>query len=136
MGQSSKELFPLPLPYPQAGKLCHAAGHSRSVRRQLRRSGMWQQWANDAVQSLNCLAGRPGEQESAPSVAQQVSLDGLVEPFKRMGLPPADLYPAEAFRELCGTMPGYTEEVAGCQAICQGSLVTKPMCTARVVKGA
>ena len=113
MGQVSKDLFPLPPPFPLVGQLASVVGVSRSVRRRLRRTGLWQQWANEGVATLNALSGRPDGSSCEPSPCQLASLEGLAEPFKRMGLPPPDLHPAEAFRELCGNSVPYLAENLG-----------------------
>jgi len=108
-----KDLLPIPRPFPKADDTFSSeVGLSRSVNRRLLRKHRWQQWANDAVDTVNQLYGH-GEvvSETIPNAAQEACLTRLKERFSEVGCPPPDLSPAGAFQELCGTVAGYGDGV-------------------------
>ena len=107
-----RDVFPLPLPYPHAPSLAGAWHKSRALRRRLRGTGGWQQWANDVVDTLNRLAGLASA-DLPPTALQQNVLEHVGRACREMGKPPDGLTPAGAFIELCGAKLPYLGEGAG-----------------------
>ena len=105
-------LFPLPMPFPDAGDLCAAHHTSRSVQRRLRRRGGTRQTANDAVMALNRLESASGKIElPRKPTAAHLSVHKVVsDSCERLGWPTSDCTPVGAFVELCNTAPPYLSE--------------------------
>ena len=94
------------------------------MRRRVRGTGQWQQWANDGIDAVNGLYGA-STPSASPTPLQQHSLDRLVATYREMGRPPSDISSAGAFAELCGTKVPYLDEGSGVQPY-QRDLVSLP----------
>ena len=107
-----RDILPCVLPYPSAADVAVAnlSGLSRSVRSRLKKSAGWRQWANQGVDSLNCLAAPGVELPKTSSAAQRVALKFVEEAYQAVGPPPCTSA-AAAFQELCGSPPGYGSDV-------------------------
>ena len=101
----SKEILPLPLPFPAAAgePVWHP---SRWTRRRLRATQSSQGWANDCVAAINQLAGCADTPVLPPSRAQSIVLERVATSVKVLGKPQI-VSPAGAFRELCGQKAPY-----------------------------
>ena len=118
----SRDLLPLPLPFPGAGTLCAASHPSRSMRRRLRSTGLWQQLSNDAVTCLNELDGSRGICDQFCTSAQSDATSRIVAACRDLGKPPCNLTPAGAFVELCGSAPPYLTDDGGPAPYCREAL--------------
>ena len=127
-----RDLFPLPEPFPNAGVLSSARHASKAMRRRLRATGCWQQWANDTVGTLNQLNGGSKSllDNHLPTLLQQVSLDEISSACREMGKPPSDLHPAGAFFELCGSKAPYFDLSGGPIPYEQGNISLPAECPA------
>ena len=82
------------------------------MRRRLRGTGCWKQWANEFVFTLNSLVGAHASTE-APTSLQKGVLEHVATACQRMGKPPEGLTPAGAFFELGGSKLPYLGEGVG-----------------------
>ena len=105
-----RELLPCPIPFGindvDGKQSCRTV-----TRRHLRREG-WQRWCNDGVRALNDMYGHgiltSEESHYNVSATQKICLDRLAVAYKSAGAAAPDCNSAAgAFRELCGTKPGY-----------------------------
>ena len=107
----SRDLFPLPTSSTeQIVRPPGLAGPCRTTRRRALRRLAGEQRFNDLVDSLNEMHGGGSAPPGlvSPSTAQLACLGRLREDVENMG-PPDDTTDAGAFRELCGSRPGYDE---------------------------
>ena len=111
-GSTSRDVLPLPLPFPCASLLASAQCHSRGTRRRLRANGLWQQWANSGISALNDLAGYSTVSCVASKLQHSVSAD-LVSHYRMMDKPPVDLLPSGALSELCRHKMHYFDNEVG-----------------------
>ena len=107
-----RDVFPLPLPFPDAARPADAWHVSRQMRRRLRGTGCWKQWANEVTFTLNSLAGQSPQKVALTSLQEGV-LERVAASCRMMGKPPEDLTQAGAFFELCGTKLPYLSEGVG-----------------------
>ena len=118
-----RDLLPCPLPFPDAvaglaRNSTHISGWgdaappslTRSVRRRLRKRLAWQQWANDGVRTLNSLYARDTVAGSSLSAGQLTCLQEIRDVYQSVG-GPDDIDAAGAFKELCGSRPGYGDDL-------------------------
>ena len=97
------------------------------MRRRLRATGAWQQRCNEGAKGLNHLYGSfapPHDNVQSsdvsdsgtatmPTKLQQLVLGDMSNQYKALGRPPADLAPAGAFTELCGSAGPYLFDHGG-----------------------
>ena len=107
----SRELLPLPFPFPEneVVESERIRGLSRAVRSRVKRRVGWQGWANAGVRGMNEIFGKTAASEARgrPSAMQLSSLSRIWDAFR--GISAADCNSnAEAFKALCGSLPGYT----------------------------
>ena len=101
----SHELLPLPTPFPENEvlKSDRIRGLSRAVRSRVNRRVGWQGWANAGVRSMNETFGKT----ATSAVGGRPSTMKLSRACREIS--GADCSStAEAFKALCGSVPGYT----------------------------
>ena len=108
----SRELLPPPLPFPENEHVEseHLRCLSRAVRsRVVRRLGC-QGWANDGVRSMNEIYSKTSASEagSGSSSLQLASLSRICSPYQEVSAAECKSA-AEAFKALCGSVPGNTD---------------------------
>jgi hypothetical protein len=66
-------------------------------------------WCADGLNTLNQLSGFPFDDapKAAQNAAQQAAVDRISTLYRRVPAPPAELTPAGALRELCGSASRY-----------------------------
>ena len=81
----SRELLPLPIPFPEneVDESERMRGLSRSVRSRVKRRVGWQGWANAGVRSMNEIFGKTAtsEHRGRPSTMQLSSLSRICDAY-------------------------------------------------------
>ena len=113
----SRELFPLPRPFPNALPPSAVSSKSsagfaapcRSVLKRIRKACHRQAWCNEAAETLNQLSGAPFSHPPthATNHAQQLCINHLIEVFSAIPSDSFGLSPAGALFELCGSASRY-----------------------------
>ena len=123
----SCELLPLPIPFPENEHVdSERLRSSRAVRSRVMRRVGWQGWTNDWVRNLNETYSKTSASEagSRPSSLQLCSLSQICDAYR--GIIAAECNSAaEAFKALCGSVPGYTGDGVE-QATFKEGLVSLP----------
>ena len=108
----SRELIPLPVPFPENEHVEseHLRSLSRAVRSRVVRRVGWQGWANDGVRSMNEIYSKTSASEagSRSSSLQLASLSRICSVYQDVSAAECKSA-AEAFKALCGSVPGYTD---------------------------
>ena len=107
----ARELLPLPIPFPEKEVVEseRIRGLSRAVRSRVKRRVGWQGWANAGVRSMNEIFGKTAASEAGgrPSTMQLSSLSRICDAYRVIRAAECNST-AEAFKALCGSVPGYT----------------------------
>ena len=111
MERRSRDLLPLPLPFPNTGFLETKCSHARYHRSVFGKSGL-RRWCNDGVRVLDQLYGG-SPPSGAPTQLQHEVIRDLVDSYEAMGEPPIDMSPAGSFKDLCGSAVPYTGGASG-----------------------
>ena len=84
-------------------------GLSGAVRSRVKRRVGWQGWANAGVRGMNEIFGKTATSEAGgrPSAMQLSSLSRICDAYREMSAADCSST-AEAFKALCGSVPGYT----------------------------
>ena len=111
---ASRELLPLPIPFPENEHVESERLRSlrRAVRSRVKRRVGWQGWANAEVRSMNEIYSKTSASEagSRPSSLQLASLSRICSTYQ--GISAAECKSAaEAFKALCGSAPGHTRQI-------------------------
>ena len=118
----------MPIPYPENEEVEseRLRGLSRAVRSRVKRRVGWPGWANAAVHSMNEIFGKKATSEVGGwlSAMHLSSLSRICDAYRRISAVDCNST-AEAFKALCGSVPGYTRNGVK-QATFKEGLVSLP----------